>query len=266
MLEVEFAHLSDPGKVRDDNEDYIGCYVPGSLERVESHGWLFVLADGVGGHDRGEVASQTAVQAMIENYPRASTAEPMGAMMSRLVQSANSKVIETGLKVGTGKSRMATTIVAAALRYDRLQVAHVGDSRCYLHRNGKTKQLTRDHTVVAEQLAMGVITTGEAAAASTKHLLTRSLGNDLFVNVDTADHQLFAGDVLLQCSDGLHNSVEPDDISRILRNHDHMEAAAHELVDLAKERDGGDNISVQLIRVRSVERVGMYRGRPYKLR
>ena len=107
-----------------------------------------------------------------------------------------------------GGSRMATTIVACAFRYDRVVVAHVGDSRCYLIRHGLASQLTRDHTVVAEQVRLGILSPKEAAEAQTRHLLSRSLGNDLFVNVELSDHQVHAGDVLLLCSDGLHGPVQ----------------------------------------------------------
>jgi len=136
----------------------------------------------------------------------------------------------------------------------------VGDSRCYLIRRGRARLLTRDHTVAAEQLRIGV------ASATNRHLLSRSLGNDLFVAVDTSEHLLVAGDVLLLCSDGLHGSVTASDMTQVVSRRADLQAAAQELVAIANQRDGSDNISLQLIRVRGVERVGMYRGRPYKLR
>jgi protein phosphatase len=161
---------------------------------------------------------------------------------------------------------MATTIVACALRYDRVVVAHVGDSRCYLVRLGHATALTKDHTVAGEQARLGIITSREAAKAQTKHLLSRSLGNELFVSVDTSEHHVLTGDVLVLCSDGLHGSVSGGDIAAVVSRTNDLHAAAEKLVSLANERDGGDNITVQLIRIRGVERVGMYRGRPYKLR
>jgi protein phosphatase len=181
------------------------------------------------------------------------------------VQAANAKVFETALTVTPGGSNMATTMVACALRYDRAIVAHAGDSRCYLVRQGYAAAVTRDHTFSNEQLKMGVVTKGEAARSQISHVLSRSLGSQMFLSVDTSEHQVFAGDVLLLCSDGLHNSVTSEDIGRIAGHGATLDSAARLLVQLAKERDGGDNISVQLIRVRAVERVGMYRGRHYKL-
>jgi protein phosphatase len=141
----------------------------------------------------------------------------------------------------------------------------VGDSRCYLIRNGKAAQITRDHTVVGEQVRLGLVTAQEAAESESSHILSRSLGTELIANVDTNDHQVFPGDVLLLCSDGLHGPVEASEMAAICGQGQELHHAADRLVALANERGGGDNISVQLIRIRGVERVGMYRGRPYKL-
>jgi protein phosphatase len=161
---------------------------------------------------------------------------------------------------------MATTLVACAFRYDRLVVAHAGDSRCYLIRQRQARLLTRDHTVAQDQARIGLLTDKEAAESSTRHVLSRSLGSELFVNVETSDIQVFPGDVLLLCCDGLYHSVQSSEMAAVAGNGGDLSAAAQRLVDIANDRDGSDNISVQLIRVRSVERVGMYRGRPYKLR
>ncbi len=159
---------------------------------------------------------------------------------------------------------MATTIVACALRYDRVSVAHVGSSRCYLIRNGKAAQITRDHTVASEQVRLGLVS-AQAADGTTSHILSRALGVELVANIDTDDHQVYPGDVLLLCSDGLHGPVEASEMAAICGSGQDLHQAAERLVELANERGGGDNISVQLIRIRGVERMGMYRGRPYKL-
>jgi len=265
-LEIEFAELSHSGKVRDHNEDYLGHVLAESQEQARSHGWLFALADGVGGHDQGEVASKAAIECLTEGFRKAPAGQQHAAMLQRLVQAANVFVYETGRAAGPGGVSMATTIVTCAVRYDRAAVAHVGDSRCYLVRLGHATALTKDHTVASEQLRLGVITSREASKAKTKHLLSRSLGTELFVNVDTSEHHVLTGDVLVLCSDGLHGSVPGSDIAGIVSRTNDLRAAADKLVNLANERDGGDNITVQLIRIRGVERVGMYRGRPYKLR
>ena len=266
MLDVEFAQLSDPGRVRDHNEDYLGYVYPATPGEMRSHGCLFVLADGVGGHDKGEVASRTAVESMLAGFRGASAGEPHSPLLSRLVQTANTRVLEAGMAASSGGIPMATTLVSCALRYDRALVAHVGDSRCYLVRRGEAVVLTRDHTLVGEQMRLGLLSAREAADSPHRHLLSRSLGAEMFVNVESNEYQILADDVLVLCSDGLHGAVSPSEIAAIASHQTDLNAAAQRLVAVANHQDGTDNISVQLIRVRSVERVGMYRGRPYRLR
>jgi protein phosphatase len=265
MLEVEFAQVSDCGKVRDHNEDYVGCVTPANAGEGRTRGWLFALADGVGGQEAGEVAAHDAVETVLAGFRGAPAGEPHAALIRRLVQAANEYVYSAGRAAGPGGVSMATTLVVCALRFDRAVVAHVGDSRCYLLRGNEATLLTRDHTVVNEQIRLGLLTAKEAAESSTRNVLTRSLGIDLIANVDISENQVLAGDALLLCSDGLHNSVDGAEMAATLRRSSDLEWAAANLVALANERDGGDNISIQLIRVKSVERVGMYRGRPYKL-
>ena len=266
MLEIEFAQLSDTGPVRPHNEDYIGYAEPVTPEQARTHGWLFVLCDGVGGHAQGEVASRAAVESMLAGFRQAQRGEPLNGLLQRLVRTANTHVFEAALAAGPAGAGMATTIVSCALRYDRAVVAHVGDSRCYLIRNGEVQVLTRDHTVASEHARMGLLTAQEAEEAETKHILSRSLGGGLFVSVELNDYQVFPGDMLLLCSDGLHGAIASSEIGAIVRPDADLQQAARRLVELANLHDGGDNVSVQLARVRGVERVGMYRGRPYKLR
>ena len=265
MLEVDFAQVSDVGRVRDHNEDYAGHVAPGDAVQARTRGWLFALADGVGGLDAGEVASHDAVEVLLRGFQAAPSGEPHPALIKRLVQSANEHIYSAGQAAGPGGGRMATTLVVCALRFDRAVVAHVGDSRCYLLRGGEASLLTRDHTVVNEQVRLGLLSSKEAAESSSRNILTRSLGLDLIANVDVGENQVLPGDVLLLCSDGLHGSVQGSEMAETVRRTSDLEWAARSLVALANERDGGDNISVQLIRVKNVERVGMYRGRPYKL-
>ncbi len=264
-MDVEFAQLSDLGQVRQGNEDYLGYSRPATAEEARARGWLFVLADGVGGNDRGEVASRTAVESVLTGFHEATRGEPNASLLPALVRKANTRVLEAAHESGPGSSNMATTIVACGLRHDRVVIAHVGDSRCYLIRGGEARILTRDHTYAAEQVRMGLLTPQEAAHSESRHVLSRSLGSGLTVNVDVNEHQVFVGDVLVLCSDGLHGSLEPSEIAAVAGRAESLDAAAKRLVDIANDRDGSDNISLQLVRVRSVERVGMYRGRPYRL-
>src|SRR5208283_302317 len=117
MLEVEFAQHSDPGRVRDHNEDYLGYAAPATPEQVQTHGWLFALADGVGGQDHGEVASRTAIESLTAGFFAAPKGEPLTTMLPRRVQAANRRVLDAG-HAASGQSAMATTLVACALRYD----------------------------------------------------------------------------------------------------------------------------------------------------
>jgi serine/threonine protein phosphatase PrpC len=266
ILDVEFAQLSDPGKQREHNEDYLGYVAPASPARARSHGWLFVLADGVGGTEKGEVASQAAVEYLTARFREASPSETLSALLMRLAQEANVHIYETGRAHSPGGTSMATTLVACAFRYDRVVVAHAGDSRCYLIRQGQARLLTRDHTVANEQARLGLLNSKDASESSARHVLSRSLGTDLFASVETSDIPVYPGDVLLLCCDGLYHSVQSSEMAAVAGQGGDLSEAARQLVDIANHRDGGDNISVQLIRVRSVERVGMYRGRPYKLR
>ena len=265
MLELEFVERTDVGRVRDHNEDYLGHVSPANPAQGRTHGWLFVLADGVGGHEQGEVASRVAVESMIVGFSKAKDGEAHAALLPRLVQHANACVFEAALAGGRAAAGMATTMVACALRYDRVTVAHVGDSRCYLIRNGQAVQITRDHTVANEQIRLGVVTAQEAQEGSTRHILSRSLGTELIANVETNDHQIYAGDVLLLCSDGLHGLLQASEFGALCGHGLDLQAAAEKLVALANDRGGHDNISVLLLRIRDVERMGMYRGRPYKL-
>jgi len=266
MLEVEFFQLSDAGKVRPRNEDYLGYVAPSSAEQARSHGWLFALADGVGGQRQGGVASRAAVEEVLGAFRRAAPMESHGPLLSSLVQGANARICETEALAGPAGSGMSSTIVVCALRFDRATIAHVGDSRCYLIRNQKARVITSDHTVANEQLRLGVLSKKEAKTVPTRHILSRSLGSNLFVKVEVDEVQVLPGDVLMQCSDGLHGALSDEEIAATVGRGQNLETAVQELIDSANEKDGDDNVSVQLIRIRAVERMGMYRGRPYKLR
>jgi PPM family protein phosphatase len=266
MLDVDFAEHTDVGKVREQNEDSHGHVIPANPAQGRSHGWLFVLADGVGGHERGEVASRLAVDCLLEGFRESRAGEPHTTLLPRLAKKANLRVYEAGRAAAPGGARMGTTLVACGLRHDRAVIVHVGDSRCYLIRRGRATQLTSDHTVANEHFRLGIISAGESSQSPNRHLLLRSLGHDLFVNVELTQTQVIPGDVLLLCCDGLHGALEATDMARIITQNRDLPDAAQQLVKLANDRDGSDNISAQVVRIKSVERVGMYRGRPYKLR
>jgi protein phosphatase len=261
MLEIDFAELSDLGRQRAENEDYLGHVAPDTSEQARSHGWLFAVADGVGGHEKGEVASRTAIEAVLDGFREASRGELLSGLLEKLVRRANASVFDAGMNSG-----MATTLVACALRHDRAVVAHVGDSRCYLIRQGTAMLLTRDHTIANEHARLGLLSSEEVAESETRHILSRSLGTELSVSAEVSEHQVLPGDVLLLCSDGLHGALSAGEIAKVVSETPDVELAARRLVELANKNDGSDNVTAQVVRVQNVERVGMYRGRPYKLR
>ncbi|HEX4425668.1 MAG TPA: protein phosphatase 2C domain-containing protein [Terriglobales bacterium] len=267
MLDVEFAELSDTGLVREHNEDCIGHFAPATTESVRTHGWLFAIADGVGGQAMGELASRAAVDSVLSSFRSAPQGESHSELLPRLVQQANKLVYEAGRTASSKVAPMATTFVACALRFDLAVVAHVGDSRCYLIRRGRVKALTLDHTVAAEQERLGLLPPNEAATAPTRYVLSRALGTDPHVKVEVNEIEVYEGDILMLCSDGLHGAVTTEEIAMVIKDQKtDLKSAAHTLVEMARTGDGSDNISIQLIRVRSVERMGMYRGRPYRVR
>jgi protein phosphatase len=265
MLDIEFAELSDNGAARDHNEDAMGHVLPTSPEQVQSQGWFFVMADGVGGHELGEVASELAVKTAMDGFRKVPKGVMHVSVLPKLVQEANAAVYDAGLATALRGARMSTTFVACALRFDSAVVSHVGDSRCYLFRNGNGTQLTRDHTMAEEQMRLGILSKEDAATGEGRHVLTRSLGNELFVAADTITVNIMPGDVLLLCTDGLHGYVPDAMLKQILMSYPDLDRAAAALVAAANEAGGHDNVSVQIIRVRTVERMGLYRGRPYRL-
>ncbi len=265
MLDVVFGQASDVGRVRPHNEDAAGAFSPRSRQESRSRGWMFAVADGVGGLDLGEVASTKAIQVITEGFARSTEGASLASLLPSLIQQANSAVHDEGLHTERRGRHMATTVVACALRHDQAVISHVGDSRCYQVRDGNAIQLTRDHTWVAEQRKLGLITAAEAERSESRHVLTRSLGPEMFVTVDTNSVSLRPGDRLVLCTDGLYGGLYPEDIARIASQNQDIDTLARELVKYAVEVDGSDNATVQVIQVRSVEPMGMYRGRLYPL-
>jgi protein phosphatase len=265
MLDLQYGKTSDFGKVRTNNEDSMGWFIPSSRKQRRSHGYLFVVADGVGGMDYGEVASATAVKYLTDEFPKAPADTMLVNLLPRLVQEANQAVHDCTLDPQYRGVKMATTLVACALRYDQAVVTHVGDSRCYLIRDGVAKQITQDHTLVNEQRKMGLLSASEVSESSSRHVLIRSIGPEMFVSPDTTSVTVQPGDVLVLCTDGLHDELPERLLSQIVSQKKDIQEISNELVARAVEIDGNDNTTAQVIRVRSVEQVGMYRGRPYRL-
>src|SRR5579863_8843379 len=215
MLDVQFGQASDFGKVRTNNEDALGSFIPVSRHQARSHGFLFAVADGVGGLDLGEVASATAVSVLTDEFSKAQADTMLISLLPRLIQHANAAVHDKALESQYRGKKMATTLVACALRYDQAIVSHVGDSRCYLVRHGKARQVTQDHTWVNEQRKLGLITEKEIADSDARHVLIRSLGPEMFVAPDTTALTVQPGDTLVLCTDGLHDEMTGSMIAEI---------------------------------------------------
>jgi serine/threonine protein phosphatase PrpC len=243
---IESSHLSDTGRKRHNNEDYVGCYEPAQLSELATLGRLYVLADGVGGAAAGEVASQYAVQHVIAHYTQAR----MGTPSSRLVgaiEAANAEVFAQNAR-RSGLREMATTLVAAVIHGDRLTVANVGDSRAYLIAGPAIYQISQDHSLVAEMIREGAITSLQAETHPYRNVILRSIGSQPAVKVDVFSQRIAPSDKLVLCSDGLTRRVVDHEIAQIV-NGSPPAQAVRQLVDLANERGGEDNITVVAVRI-----------------
>jgi protein phosphatase len=265
MLDVIVGQATDSGKFRTNNEDAMAVFIPKSPQEARSHGWLFTIADGVGGLDLGDVASSKTVAVLTRGFALAPPGTLLPSLLQQLIQEANAAVRDEGLQRERRGKGMATTVVTCALRYDKAVVAHVGDSRCYQLRNGRILAVTRDHSFVNEQLRLGLITPVEAANSEIRNVLSRSLGPERFIKADTATLSLAAGDTLLLCTDGLHGGMYDEDILRITSQTKDAQQIADELVSYAIEVDGSDNITAQVIQVSGVEPATEYRKRSFRI-
>lgn len=253
MLDVVHGQATEPGRVWPRNADAAAAFVPRSRQEVQSKGWMFVVADGRGATELGNIASQRAVERMVDGFEHAAEHSSLTSLMPRLVQHANTAVHDEALAPDRRGKRFATTIIACALRDDTAVISHVGDSRCYQVRNKQATLLTQDHTSVAEQTKAGTMTAMQAEHSENRHVLTRSLGPDLSVSPDTAVVPVLPGDVLVLCTDGLYEAMYPEDIARIVSQEIDPVAIARELVAYAVQSDGSDNMTAQVVRVLSTQ-------------
>ena len=230
---------SDVGRMRSGNEDSYFC---GQT--------VFAVADGLGGHQGGEVASAAAVEPLARLDGREFTDPGEAAeALANAIREANEAILDRAAG-DPALYGMGTTLTAAAVAGRHLQLAHVGDSRAYLLREGTLDQLTTDHTVVSELVRRGRLTPEQAAIHPERSILTRAVGLDPRVPVDLPDPlELRAGDQLLLCSDGLTETVDDDQIAELLSAAPDGHAACRSLIDAANDAGGPDNITVVLVRV-----------------
>jgi protein phosphatase len=245
---LDVAGLSDRGVKREHNEDAWSAPRQNlTPERLVTNGRLYVVADGVGGHVAGDVASKMAVEIIQLRF----YAEPVTDVPANLRAAieAASEEIHTEAAAQPARRGMRTTATAVILRGDELTVANVGDSRTYLIRQGCARQLTTDHTWVQEQVQGGIISREDAKRHAYRNIITRSLGSKQAPKVDIFHENVEPGDWVLLCSDGLSNLVSDQEIGEIVSQEWTAEAATIELVELTKTRGAPDNVTAVLIGV-----------------
>lgn len=245
-MTFEFFSATDVGRVRGNNEDSVA---------VEPEVALAVLADGMGGYNAGEVASgmvatfiKSELGRWLKEAAGGASDHDVKRAMDICVDNAN-RAIFNAANSNPKYAGMGTTLVVAVLREGRLLVGHVGDSRAYRFRDDALTQLTRDHSLLQEQLDAGIITPEEASYSSNKNLVTRAVGVEDTVMLETHLHEALPGDVYLMCSDGLSDMLDDTSIGQVLRTNSNLPDTAAALIAAANEMGGRDNIAVVLARV-----------------
>jgi protein phosphatase len=249
---LEIATCTDPGMVRSHNEDSIAA---------DAANGLVVLADGMGGYNAGEVASGMATTVIVtemrqlltgvkpHDVEKGSSEEVAARLVREQVLTANTSIYQAA-QSQPQYAGMGTTLVVCLFYDNRVLVAHLGDSRLYMLRDGKFRQMTRDHSLLQEQIDSGIITAEQAKNAAHKNLVTKALGIDPIVEPEIHEYPTKIGDVYLLCSDGLCDMVEDEDIGMTLQAlGGNLKLAAQQLVQMANDNGGRDNVSVILVRV-----------------
>ena len=237
MPDIDFFQLTDVGCVREHNEDAIG-YWP------HEDGLLFAVADGLGGQAAGEVASALALEVLAREMDRAPSNWALPKRLRRSTQEANIAIHQKSVTVPELR-RMGTTLTASVISGNQLVTAHVGDSRLYLLRDDTLTQLTKDHTWVWDQVEYGILSPEEARTHPRRNMLSRCLGPHLVVGVDVLQIDLRAGDVLMQCSDGVHTLLPDSEISEHLKPRQ-PDSSCRALIRRGREEGGKDNLSAQV--------------------
>lgn len=245
-MRISVYGTTDVGRVREINED---SFVVAGFKDNMPLGYV-LLADGMGGHNAGEVASSLAVETVNSELLKTINDKEHDNIVYNLLSSldyANKKVYELALS-DANKSGMGSTFVAAYIVDDKLYVANIGDSRAYLITNGESTQITVDHSVVQELVERGTITPEEASVHPDKNIITRALGTEKLVDADVFEYSLKIGDYVLLCSDGLCEMIPESYFAKVLTENENLEDAAKELVNTANENGGRDNITVVILK------------------
>lgn len=243
MSTIISTAATDAGRARDNNEDAVRLSVRDE-DDSGSRPFLVAVADGMGGHQHGEVASKLAVETLFKSF-YADTESPVLDRLRAGVLAANARIVSESGGAGSA-SAMGTTLVAAAVLDDHLTVANVGDSRAYLVRAERATQVTNDHSFVAEQVQAGTMTAEEAKGSRHKNIITRALGHQAKINVDLFEMGLLPEDRVILCTDGVHGHVEPEEFASIaLEEEPH--AGCQRLIELAMDRGSTDNVTVAMV-------------------
>jgi protein phosphatase len=250
MLELEAGGLTDAGPHRETNEDSIGNFAPSDPLALQRKGYLYVVADGLGGHNAGEVASSSAVAALAEEYYSPSNHTRIEPALRQAVQAANLRIHELTQRNPEYRS-METTLSAVAIAGSQAYIAHIGDTRVYHWRAGRLNQLTADHSEAAELVRLRVLKPERVRDHPGRNVLTRTLGSRLIPRPDYVRQPVLPGDQFAMCSDGLWSEIEDPEIAQALADHDPTRAC-HELLQLALARDCLDNVSIQVVRVQAI--------------
>lgn len=245
LLRVGF--LSDTGLSRERNEDALALFVPyGSERSTAAVDAYFLVADGMGGHEAGDVASRLAAERVAAALEMPDDGEAVPPRLERVFRDLNRELVALAAERGLARG-LGTTLTVAALSDTTLHLAHIGDTRCYRLRAGDLEQLTDDHSWVAEQLRSGHLTAEEAVGHPQRNVLTRCLGTNREPELLSASHEVRDADRYLLCSDGLHGAVDDTLLHRVLREEHMPQAAARRLVDLANDAGGDDNITAVVV-------------------
>jgi serine/threonine protein phosphatase PrpC len=245
-MTLEFHSATDTGRARNNNEDSVA---------VDEATALMVLADGMGGYNAGEIASgmatsfiKTELGRWLAEASETATDTDVRRAMDICVDNANRAIYEAA-NANPQYAGMGTTLVVAHVRGNELRVGHVGDSRAYRWREGRLEQITRDHSLLQEQIDAGLITPEQAVGSANKNLVTRAVGVEDSVVLETRLHELQPGDTVLMCSDGLSDMLSDATIARLLDAHESLPEAGSALIAAANDAGGKDNISLILMRV-----------------
>ncbi|MEO8953880.1 MAG: Stp1/IreP family PP2C-type Ser/Thr phosphatase, partial [Ktedonobacteraceae bacterium] len=249
QLRLDVAQLTDVGRKREHNEDNMAYVIPKDQQVMAKKGALFIVADGMGGHAAGEVASEIAVDTVSNVYYQDDSDDAATSLL-QAIKRANALIHQRAAE-NMLRSGMGTTCVSAVLRGNMAYIANVGDSRAYLVRNGEVKQVSQDHSWVAEQVRAGLLTEDQARTHAQRNVITRCLGTQPDVDIDVFPELLEEHDAIVLCTDGLSGLVSDDEIRRIVAQSAPQESVYH-LVERANENGGPDNITAIVISVQEV--------------